>query len=171
MVFSSGKDINRSSCLKMFLKIGVLIFFVNFTGKHLCWSLCWRPWGLQLYLRDTPKQVFSCENCKISRTTFFHRTPPVAVSALTFTQRLDERWSETKLIKLKPTFQEILQKGLPLLYVSLNSYGNNFFMFCFILFCCSWERFYDYVYEWIFTYIKGLVLSALFIIYLQELEI
>ena len=25
----------------MFLKIGVLTDFAIFTGKHLCWSLCW----------------------------------------------------------------------------------------------------------------------------------
>ena len=29
----------RSSCSQMFFKIGVLISFRNFTGKHLCWSL------------------------------------------------------------------------------------------------------------------------------------
>ena len=30
---------DRNSCSQMFLKIGVLKNFANFTGKHLCWSL------------------------------------------------------------------------------------------------------------------------------------
>ena len=30
----------RSSHSQMFFKIGVLKKFVNYTGKHLCWSLC-----------------------------------------------------------------------------------------------------------------------------------
>ena len=33
---------SRSSCLQMFFKISALKSFANFTGKHLCWSLCWR---------------------------------------------------------------------------------------------------------------------------------
>ena len=30
----------KSSCSQMFFKIGVLKIFTNFTGKRLCWSLC-----------------------------------------------------------------------------------------------------------------------------------
>ena len=37
---------------EMFCKKGVLKNLTNFTGKHLYWSL------LQLYLKQTPKQVF-----------------------------------------------------------------------------------------------------------------
>ena len=29
----------RSSLMQMFFRIGVLQNFVNYTGKHLCWSL------------------------------------------------------------------------------------------------------------------------------------
>ena len=29
----------RSSLSQMFFKIGILKYFTNFTGKHLCWSL------------------------------------------------------------------------------------------------------------------------------------
>ena len=51
--------------LELFCKKGVLGDFGNLTGKHLCWSLfllelqTW-PLGLQLYLKETPKQMFSC---------------------------------------------------------------------------------------------------------------
>ena len=38
------------------------------------------PSALQLYYKETPWQVFSCEICEIFRNTFFYRTPPVAVS-------------------------------------------------------------------------------------------
>ena len=56
----------------MFFKIGVLKNFVNFTGKHLCWSL---------FLIKSAK-VFSYEIYKIFKNTFFDRAPPVAASAL-----------------------------------------------------------------------------------------
>ena len=36
----------------MLFKVGVLEYFENYTGKHL-----------QIYLKETPTQVFSCENC------------------------------------------------------------------------------------------------------------
>ena len=40
----------------------------------MCWSLflksC-RPSGLQLYLKETPAQVFSCEYCQIFKNTYF----------------------------------------------------------------------------------------------------
>ena len=49
----------RSSRSQMFFKIGVLKNFANFT----------------------PTQAFSCEICKIFKSTFFYRTPPVAASA------------------------------------------------------------------------------------------
>ena len=39
-----------------------LNFFAYFTVKHLCWV--W-PEDLQLYLKETPTQVFTCKICKI----------------------------------------------------------------------------------------------------------
>ena len=36
--------------------------------------------GLQLYLKDTPRQVFSCEIWKIFKNTSFCKTSPVAAS-------------------------------------------------------------------------------------------
>ena len=36
-----------------------------------------RPDGLQLYERETPAQMFSCEYCEIFKNSFFYRTPTV----------------------------------------------------------------------------------------------
>ena len=58
----------------------VLKNFVNFTGKHLRWSLfliklqTWKPATL---LKETSKQFIFCEICEIFENTFFYRTPPV----------------------------------------------------------------------------------------------
>ena len=37
--------------------------------------------SLQLYYKETPTQMFSCEFCEIFKNTFFQRTPLVAASA------------------------------------------------------------------------------------------
>ena len=58
----SMKLLYRSSRLQMFLKIGVLTDFAIFTGKHLCWSLCWiklQTWPTAaLWKRDSNTVVF-----------------------------------------------------------------------------------------------------------------
>ena len=66
------KNRYRSSRSIMFFKIDALENFAIFTGKHLCWSFL---------LIKLQTQVFSCEYCKIFKSSFFHRTPPVATSA------------------------------------------------------------------------------------------
>ena len=38
------------------------------------------PEGLQLYQKEIPTQVFSCEICEIFKNTFIHIAPPVAAS-------------------------------------------------------------------------------------------
>ena len=47
----------------MLFKVGDLKIFLNFTGKHLRWSLFFIKvgglQGLQLYKKETPTQVFS----------------------------------------------------------------------------------------------------------------
>ena len=65
---------NRSSHRRCTVKKGVVRNFVKFTGKHLCRGLFLiklQAWGLQLYKKETPAQVFSCKFCKISKNTFF----------------------------------------------------------------------------------------------------
>ena len=65
----------------MFFKIGALKHFSNFTGKHLRWSLFLIKLQLQLYQKETPTQVFSCEVYKFLKNTFFKRTLPIATCA------------------------------------------------------------------------------------------
>ena len=63
----------------MFCKKGVLRNFAKFTGKHL------RP---VTFKKGTPTQVFSCEFCEISKSTFSYRTPPVAASEIGLINRM-----------------------------------------------------------------------------------
>ena len=37
---------------------------------------------MQLYLKKSPTQVFSCEYCKLFKNSFFYRTPQVTASVL-----------------------------------------------------------------------------------------
>ena len=70
----------RTSRSQMFFKVGVRnicrktpalgLFFKKFQS--------FRP----ATLKETPAKVFSCEYCKIFKNSFFHRTLPVAASAL-----------------------------------------------------------------------------------------
>ena len=52
---------------------------------------------MQLYLKETPRQVFSCEICEIFKSTLFYRTSPVAASegfrfpACNFIKKRDSR--------------------------------------------------------------------------------
>ena len=71
----------RSSRSQIFFKISVPKNFANFTGKRLCWSVFLihlQALGLQLYQKETPTQVFSCEICETFKSIYFYRTPPVA---------------------------------------------------------------------------------------------
>ena len=53
----------------MFFEICVLNNFVNFTGKHLCWSLFLIKF-LTNFVRDITTLVFSCEIWKNLKNTF-----------------------------------------------------------------------------------------------------
>ena len=61
----------RSSRPDVFCKKGVIRNFANFIGKHQ---------GSFLPGYQNLAQVFPCEFCKISKNTFFHGRPLVAVS-------------------------------------------------------------------------------------------
>ena len=43
-----------------------------------------KPLGLQLYERETPTKVFSCEICEIFKNTFLKRTPLVGTFVMRF---------------------------------------------------------------------------------------
>ena len=70
---------SRSSCPDIFCKEGVLRNFANFTGKHLSQSLFLNKIFLK---KESLAQVFYSEFCKISKSTFFYRTPLVAASVV-----------------------------------------------------------------------------------------
>ena len=56
------------------MKKGALKNFTKFTGKHLCQGLFFNKFaGLrpETYKKETLAQVFSCEFCGISKSTFF----------------------------------------------------------------------------------------------------
>ena len=42
------------------------------------------PLGLQLYYKETPTQVFSCEYCEISWNTYFEEHLRTAASVMVF---------------------------------------------------------------------------------------
>ena len=80
-IFSVQKQPPEVFCEKI-----VLRNFAKFTGKYLCQNLFYNEVAGQacnFIKRETLTQVLSCELCKISKNTFFHRTPLVAASVLT----------------------------------------------------------------------------------------
>ena len=70
----------RKQSSEVFCKKCILGNFAKFTGKHRLFLLKLQAWGLQLYLKKTLAQVFSCEFCEISKNTFSYRAPLVAAS-------------------------------------------------------------------------------------------
>ena len=74
-VFKNGLffKFSRSSCLQIFLKIGILKSFANFTGKHLCWSLFLKNLqaeGLQFHKKRLQRRYFPVKFAKFLRTPF-----------------------------------------------------------------------------------------------------
>ena len=65
----------RSSCPEVFCKKGVIRNFAKFPGKHLCQSLFFltklQTDTCNFIKKDALAQVFPCEFCEISKTTFF----------------------------------------------------------------------------------------------------
>ena len=65
--------VKKCSAKKVFLKISQNSQESTYDRVSFLTKL--KAWGLQLYLKKTLTQVFSCEYCEISKSTFFHRTP------------------------------------------------------------------------------------------------
>ena len=51
-----------------------------------------KPYGLQLYLKESLTQVFSCEYHEIFTENFFDRKPPVASADLLFLIKSNVGW-------------------------------------------------------------------------------
>ena len=65
----------------MFCKREVLRNFAKFAGKYLCQSLFFnKVAGLRPVKKEALAQMFSCEFCETSKSTFYFRAPPVAAS-------------------------------------------------------------------------------------------
>ena len=62
------KYFGSSQLSDLLCKKGVLNNLTNFTGKHLCWShflTKLQAWRSELYRKEAPTQVLSCDICKI----------------------------------------------------------------------------------------------------------
>ena len=73
------QNTSRSSRLQIFLKIGSLKSFANFTRKHLCWSLLFKNLqaeDLQFHKKRLQHRSFPVKFAKFLRTFL----PPVATS-------------------------------------------------------------------------------------------
>ena len=78
-----GRNGLRSSRLEVFCKKAVLRNFAKLTEKHLCQSLFFNKVAVgpvTLLKTETLAQVFSCEFCEISKSTFYYTIPLVAAS-------------------------------------------------------------------------------------------
>ena len=76
---------NRSSRPELFCKKGILRNFAKFRGKHFYQRLFVNKVGglaCNFIKRESLAQVFSCEFCESSKSTFFYRTPQVAASKI-----------------------------------------------------------------------------------------
>ena len=64
-------------------EIGSFTNFAIFTGKHLCWGLFLiklHAFRSETFLERDSNWGVSCGYCKILKSSFFYRTPPVAIS-------------------------------------------------------------------------------------------
>ena len=68
-----GKQIwqKRGSCQRYSVRKGALRTFTKFTGKHLYQGLLFNKVAGPRLEKETLEQVFSCEFCEISKSTFF----------------------------------------------------------------------------------------------------
>ena len=123
----------------MLFKKGVLKNFALFIGKHLWWSLflihlqALRPvfpsylnFIMQLYLKETPAQVFSCEYCKIFKNTYFeeHLRTAASIKNKLNVRNRNARKSRTENKNKKIRFSDIATPhkkwGFPLRISSVN---------------------------------------------------
>ena len=69
----------RNSRPEVFCKKGVLKNFAKYMGKRLLQGLLFNKKKVcNIIKKEALTQVFSCEDCEISKKTLFYRTPPVA---------------------------------------------------------------------------------------------
>ena len=59
---------------------GTLMFLIVFRSSRSQMIFKIMPSGLEIYLKKTPTQVFSCEYCEIFKNSCFYRTHSAAAS-------------------------------------------------------------------------------------------
>ena len=69
------------------------------------------PEGLQLYQKETPTQMFSCENCEMFKNRLFYRTPLVAAFVISVFSIFDpsHTWKSACLFAVWPTISSFRQ--------------------------------------------------------------
>ena len=94
-----------SSHLDVFCEKGVLTNFAKFKRKHLCQKTpVLRPQACNFIKKEIMAHAFSCEFCEIYKSTFFYKTPPVAVSTLSVANEASGHKSyQNYVLKLPPT--------------------------------------------------------------------
>ena len=95
--------VRRRSVKKVFLKISQNS--QEKSSTRVSFKIKLQTWGLQLYLKETLAQVFSCECCKIFMNTFFYRTLLVSAS-----ESSEVRQSRKTLISDFPVFWVLVPK-------------------------------------------------------------
>ena len=148
--------------MQIFLKIGILKSFTNFTGKHLCWSLFLKNLqaeGLQLHIKRIQHRCFPVKFAKFLRTPFSFRTPsetasasPVAASV--FFKVLFNSYFATLLWRTNNFFFSTLR----LMYKKTNSFVYKFVVNCRVFWItplggihCKAENWHSWSYEQYFS--------------------
>ena len=102
--------VNRSSHRRCSIKKAVLKNFVTFTGSHLCWSLLLiklQAWSSATLLKETPKQVFSCEYYEMFKNSFFIEH----LWLLLLKSHVNFEWKHTVVILINfGTFDKVIRK-------------------------------------------------------------
>ena len=120
---------HRSSRPEVFYRKGVLRYFVKFTGKHLS-RVSFFNKACNFIERETLAQVFPCEFCKISKSTFCYRTPTVAASVFNYIKKRFQQLltfennffrEQSRWLLLKLCYQRIV-----------------IFLFLFVCLFCAW---------------------------------
>ena len=108
--------------LEVFYKKAVLKKLAIFTGKHLHWSIFLiKLQALQLYCKEIPTQLFSCEYCEIFKKTYFEeycKRQPLhfSVNLIAKSLLLCKKWTSSPVI---------LHEGFKIYVDSLWNFWNS----------------------------------------------
>ena len=114
----------RSSRQSCSVNKDVLKNFAKFTGKHLCQSITFdKVAGLQLYLKKTLAQLFSCEFCEILKNTFLQNA-----SWRLFLYLLCKKCYELSRKRVKTSRKHLANKLQTTFFLALTFYFKSIFL-------------------------------------------